>query len=226
MKKLVSFGLAMLLAGCATPTVTPKKPLPPLPPGFKPVKAAAAPRLAVSPPRSVIYTPEMTNVLAIRHSSTNSVVLSYPTNAWNWALQYTDTLTGNWAVARLTLTNDNWRTTNGQWFEVTRPSTNSARFYRLVRPTYGVRLIWDVHPQSNILAGFVVYKGTASRTYDGGTFISALDAFNERRAGAGNGFPLTNLNVSTDYYFAVTAKDNDGLESDFSAEVFLRKVTD
>lgn len=270
MKKFLSLGLAVLMAGCATPTTTPTKPapkptvpMPPMPNGLLP-----APKLAMarntkamlftpesvsfdSVPEDIVYTPGQTNVITIRPSYTNSVVwtnlsktnvvmgwrtnkvvtgivLAYPTNAWNWALQFSDGVasTSKWGIARLSLTNANWRTTNGQWFEVALANTNGQRFYRLTRTNYTARLLWDSHPESNILSGFKVYIGTATRTYTESSFISNLDSFAERRYSAGYGFVLTNMNVMTSYYIAVTALSNDDppLESDYSNEVFLNRV--
>jgi fibronectin type 3 domain-containing protein len=60
------------------------------------------------------------------------------------------------------------------------------------------------------VVGYRVYWGTASRAYQprgSGTL-----------AGAGNSYVVGNLQSGRTYYFAVTAYDGAGTESDFSAE--------
>lgn len=225
--------------------------MPPTPPGYKPVKAArTAPVPLLSAPRTIIYTPQMTNVLTIREAYTNSVVwtnlsktnltmgwrtnkvvtgvvVSYPTNAWDYALQWSPNLTSRWVNVRFNDTNTGWRVTNGQWFDVTRPiGPNLMTFYRLSKAAYGARLIWDSHPESNVLSGFKVYYGASSRVYESSFFTTHSNALREARENATYGYALSNLNVNAKYFMAVTALDTNGLESDFSNEVLLPKMTE
>jgi hypothetical protein len=69
-----------------------------------------------------------------------------------------------------------------------------------------VSLTWDPSISSNI-AGYRVYTGTGSRSYD--TFISIENQ---------TSYTVTGLQAGT-HYFAVTACDIDGYESDYSNEV-------
>jgi hypothetical protein len=69
-----------------------------------------------------------------------------------------------------------------------------------------VTLQWDANTETD-LAGYKVYVGTASRTY--GTPFTI---------GTQTTYSVTNLQPGT-YYFAVTALNSSGLESDYSNEV-------
>jgi hypothetical protein len=69
-----------------------------------------------------------------------------------------------------------------------------------------VTLEWDANTEPNI-AGYRVYWGTASRTYSRTLSVTTTSA------------TITNLFPGTNY-FAVTAFDDNGLESDFSDEVW------
>jgi hypothetical protein len=76
----------------------------------------------------------------------------------------------------------------------------------------GAILEWDRNPETNVL-GYRVYTGTNSRNY-----TSVLDVSNAVTCN------LTNLQLSAGTnYFAVTAYDQEMLESDFSDEVFWVK---
>jgi hypothetical protein len=70
-----------------------------------------------------------------------------------------------------------------------------------------VNLAWNASPDRNIL-GYVVYQGTASRRYTNVVFV-------------GNATNATISGIPDDVtcYFAVTARDAMGLESEFSNEV-------
>ncbi len=70
-----------------------------------------------------------------------------------------------------------------------------------------ITLLWDANSETN-LAGYKVYYGTASRTYSAPVVL-----------GKQTTYTLTGLAPGT-YYFAVTAYDTSGSESDFSNEVF------
>jgi hypothetical protein len=70
-----------------------------------------------------------------------------------------------------------------------------------------VSLAWDPNSESNV-AGYRVYYGHSSRTYP---FV--VDA------GTDNTGIINNLQEGVTYYFAVTAYNDSGLESDFSGEI-------
>jgi hypothetical protein len=69
-----------------------------------------------------------------------------------------------------------------------------------------VPLAWDPSPSTNI-SGYKVYVGSASGEYDATITLGNQTAYTVTRLGTGT------------WYFAVTAFDNDGNESDFSNEV-------
>jgi len=72
-----------------------------------------------------------------------------------------------------------------------------------------VTLAWDASATTNSgPIGYRIYDGVASRTYT-----------NVMEAGYGLQYTVTNLVDGTTYYFAATAYDTNGLESDFSSEV-------
>ena len=71
-----------------------------------------------------------------------------------------------------------------------------------------VTLAWDPSPGTNIIANYNVYYGAASRTYT-----------NTVSAGTNTTVSISNLVEGTTYYFAATAVDTAGLESDYSTEV-------
>ena len=69
-------------------------------------------------------------------------------------------------------------------------------------------MAWDPSPGTNLIANYNVYYGVASTTYT-----------NVVAAGTNTTVSIFNLLNSTTYYFAVTAVDTSGLESDYSTEV-------
>ncbi len=69
-----------------------------------------------------------------------------------------------------------------------------------------VTLLWDANTETNI-AGYRVYYGSASRAY-----VAPISVGNQTT------YTVKNLGPGT-YYFAVTAFDTTGAESDFSNEV-------
>jgi len=71
-----------------------------------------------------------------------------------------------------------------------------------------VTLAWDPSPEP-MLSGYSLYWGTNSRAYD----QIQLVELNTVQASA------TNLVAGTEYFFAVTARTWEGLESDYSTEV-------
>jgi hypothetical protein len=88
--------------------------------------------------------------------------------------------------------------------------TNQPPLFRVTisfTTAHGVTLAWDPSPDSTVI-GYKVYYGVASRTYTNLVTV-------------GN---VTNMNVfglveGTTYYFAVTAYNILGMESDYSSEV-------
>ncbi len=70
-----------------------------------------------------------------------------------------------------------------------------------------VTLEWDPNTETD-LAGYKIYYGTASRSYSAPISL-----------GLQSSYTITGLAAGT-YYFAVTAFNQDGLESAFSNEVF------
>lgn len=70
-----------------------------------------------------------------------------------------------------------------------------------------VTLAWDSSPDPAV-SGYRVYEGTASRNYS-----AVFDPGNTTNVSIGG------LRVGNVYYFAATAYDTNGLESDFSAEL-------
>lgn len=73
---------------------------------------------------------------------------------------------------------------------------------------YAVTLAWDKSPGTNVITNYAVYYGPASRTY-----TNTVNARTNLTA------TVTNLIRGPVYYFSATAKDNNGLESDYSTEV-------
>ncbi len=74
-----------------------------------------------------------------------------------------------------------------------------------------VTLAWDASSGTNVITNYKVYYGVASRTYT-----------NSASAGTGLTVSISNLVAGATYYFAATATDNSGLESDYSTEVSAR----
>jgi len=77
-----------------------------------------------------------------------------------------------------------------------------------VRAGESVTLAWDPSAQSNVI-GYRLYYGTFSRNYTASNRVDAPATIST----------AANLVGGRTYYFAVTAIDSDGLESDYSAEV-------
>lgn len=77
------------------------------------------------------------------------------------------------------------------------------------------RINWNMNSESD-LAGYIVYYGTASRTY------SAMSTSVGLSGDGSTGTPskiISGLLDGTTYYFGVTAYDTTGNESTFSGEV-------
>jgi hypothetical protein len=71
-----------------------------------------------------------------------------------------------------------------------------------------VTLAWDASPGTNSIANYKIYYGSASATYT-----------NSVSAGTNLTATVSNLVQGGTYYFAATATDTYGLESDYSSEV-------
>jgi hypothetical protein len=87
---------------------------------------------------------------------------------------------------------------------------DKARMFRLSAsnaPPRSVTLAWDPSPGANAIANYNVYYGVASATYT-----------NVVAAGTNTTVSISNLVNATTYYFATTAVDTSGLESDYSSE--------
>ena len=76
-------------------------------------------------------------------------------------------------------------------------------------PLGSVTLAWDKSPGTNVITNYYVYYGVASATYT-----------NKVMAGTNLTAIVSNLVRGVTYYFAATAVDNAGLESDYSTQVF------
>ena len=79
----------------------------------------------------------------------------------------------------------------------------------------GAALLWDPYTGWHRLSKFRVYQGRAPRVYDQAFDVNKDNCY----------FLLNNLLPGTNYYFAVTAVDVRGLESDFSLEVMYKPGT-
>jgi hypothetical protein len=79
---------------------------------------------------------------------------------------------------------------------------------------YSVKFIWGLNPESE-LAGYKLYIGNQSRAYS-----QALDV------GLVTTFQLNGLQPGYTYFFALTAYDHTGLESDFSRELTYQAPAD
>jgi hypothetical protein len=75
-----------------------------------------------------------------------------------------------------------------------------------------VTLAWEPSPDK--VVKYRVYVGTASGRYD----VSTNDA------GMNLQYTVTNLLIGTDYYFAATCLNEEGLESEFSNEVSTKAI--
>ena len=87
---------------------------------------------------------------------------------------------------------------------------DKARMFRLSAsnaPPQSATLAWDPSPGTDLIANYNVCYGVASATYT-----------NEVAAGTNTTMSIPNLVAGTTYYFAATAVDTFGLESDYSSE--------
>ena len=79
-------------------------------------------------------------------------------------------------------------------------------------PPQSVILAWDPSPGTNVIANYKVHYGVASATYT--DVVSA---------GTNTTVSISNLVNGTTYYFASTAVDTSGLESDYSSEAVWQR---
>jgi hypothetical protein len=89
-------------------------------------------------------------------------------------------------------------------------STNQPPSFRVTirfTTSHGVTLAWDRSPDMNVV-GYKVYYGASSRTYT-----------NIVTVGSVTNASVTGLAEGTTYYFAATAYNILGMESDYSSEV-------
>jgi hypothetical protein len=87
---------------------------------------------------------------------------------------------------------------------------DKARTFRLWAsnaPPQSATLAWDSSPGTNLAANYNVYYGVASATYT-----------NVVAAGINTTVSISNLVAGSTYYFAATAVDTFGMESDYSSE--------
>jgi hypothetical protein len=84
---------------------------------------------------------------------------------------------------------------------------NSMRAWVVMAGAAALTLVWDPNSETN-LAGYKVYWGAAPREYP-----------NVANVGNVTNYTATNLAHSRIYYFAATAYNTNGVESDFSEEV-------
>jgi hypothetical protein len=83
-----------------------------------------------------------------------------------------------------------------------------VQIFGLDLPTLSVKLAWDGNPGSDGIAGYRIHFGTSSRNYSGSVSVE--------NATLGS---VSGLQIGMTYYFAVTAYDVNGYESDYSEEV-------
>jgi len=86
-------------------------------------------------------------------------------------------------------------------------------------PSYGVELLlsWDQNTEEE-LAGYYLYSGTSSRNYKETPIMLPKGGLPEESGRVGYALSLT-ASEGVTYYFAVTAYDESGYETDFSNEV-------
>lgn len=88
---------------------------------------------------------------------------------------------------------------------------DAARMFRLSAsnaPPQSVTLAWDPSPGTDVITNYNLYYGVASAAY---TNVVSL--------GTNTSVSISNLVDGATYYFAATAVDTNGLESDYSTEV-------
>ncbi|TFG38142.1 MAG: hypothetical protein E4H46_00355, partial [Desulfobacterales bacterium] len=86
-------------------------------------------------------------------------------------------------------------------------------FISVVAQAADVQFSWTPNSEAN-LAGYKIYYGTASRNYS-----TSEDVGNPAPVDGKITATLTGFNAGGTYYFAATAYDTDGFESDYSTEV-------
>lgn len=199
---------------------------------------------------SITYTPDMTNVITLRLVYTNSAVftnmnrtnatlvwktnkvstgeyiVSYPTNAWEYALVWNSNAAPPWRPVGIA-SNLPPRTTNGQWFEHLLPLRASEQRYFQLAKVYSIGIMWNYTYAAGSDISFRTYTGTASRSYTSMTNLTwAATYIGTETQGNYIGDALFTTWIHglpswTDVYLAMTAVDTDGLESDFSIELVI-----
>lgn len=92
------------------------------------------------------------------------------------------------------------------------------------KPLHSITLAWDANPYSGGSdAGYVCYYGLASGSYAWSTNVGfSWVPEKTNPAVRVHGAVLYGFQSDVTYYFAVTAYDTNGLESDFSNEIFYK----
>jgi hypothetical protein len=140
---------------------------------------------------AAVIVPPTTDRVALTWESLGSGTRYYvqtSTNLLTWTAATNTTATN----VSLTFTGDKSRTF--------RLSASNA-------PPQSATLAWDPSPGTNVIANYNVYYGVASAPYT-----------NVVAAGTNTTMSISNLVAGTTYYFAATAVDTSGLESDYSSE--------
>jgi len=91
---------------------------------------------------------------------------------------------------------------------LTGDNSRTFRLWASNAPPQSATLAWDPSPGTDIITNYNLYYGVASATYT-----------NVVAAGTNTTVSISNLVDGTTYYFAATALDTNGLESDYSTEV-------
>ena len=210
-KTAISILLAATLVGCATkPQPQPKRPfLPPLPPTGKIVKPKFGPTPWIKTPEIVMKFASETG-LGLEPRGTN-VLVFWPTNG-NSVLLYSTNIAlpmAQWTLPAQTAV----RQTNGGRYELTFPMLPQCFFRLMSVPTNEVALAWnydfDRSPRVN---HFVLYCGPASRNYTTNVTVGKTL------------FATMPTPFATNYY-AATAMEDGGLQSEYSNEAVFVKPT-
>jgi len=90
----------------------------------------------------------------------------------------------------------------GKWLLLFMISTQSL--------AVGIKLNWNPNQESD-LQGYKIHYGSSSRNYS-----------NQQDVGKTNSYELTNLQINTEYFLALTAYDSEGNESSFSEEFHFK----
>lgn len=136
-------------------------------------------------------------------------------NSWVGSCREVEAWRGGSVSNRMELAWTSLTNVSGSVIEL--PVDRARALLRLVRPSsptnVTVTLAWDASPGTNVIANYNVCQGVGPRTYT-----------NRVSAGTNLTVTLTNVPGNATNYFAATAVDTSGLESDYSNEVTLGPV--